>query len=241
MNKYVWEEMKFFVSRLASLSVSETLKLNDESICVFTNTPSENWIYYPNPKGDYESVRKVANFFREHNNKAFMWPVYDAESLRDSFLIYAGDLVAMTFKPEREYESNPSVTLKQIKSHDDISLWANITWRSFNGYGDEASDDFCEFTEALINDHENISLTAAMYEGEAAGSYLTTVMGGVYFFGVVPEMRRKGIARAMMSEICRHNKLITLQATETGYTFYKSFGFTEHFRMPVYSNTADIF
>ena len=241
MNQFVWDEMKFFVSRLASLSVSESFRFNNESICVFTNTPSENWIYYPSPEGDYESVKKAAEFFREHDNRAFMWPVHDAESLRHSGLIYAGDLVAMTLEPVREYESDPSVTFRQIKTPDDVSLWANITWRSFDGYGDEASDDFCEFTGALINDHKNISLTAAMYEGKAAGSYLNTVMGGVYFFGVIPEMRRKGIARAMMCEICRHNKLITLQATEAGYKFYKSFGFTEHFRMPVYSNTADIF
>ena len=36
-------------------------------------------------------------------------------------------------------------------------------------------------------------------------------------------------------------KKITLQETEIGYKFYKSYGFTELFRMPVYSNDADIF
>ena len=241
MNQFVWDEMKFFVSRLSSLRVSETLKLNDESICVSTNTPYENWVYYPDPEDDSESVSKAAKFFRERD-VSFMWPVYDAESLRHSGLIYAGDLVAMTLESNHEpkYESNPSVTFKRIESHDDASLWANTAWRSFVG-NDDVPENFIAFTDALIDDHEHLSLTAAMYEGEAAGAYITTIMGGVYYFGVLPEMRRRGVARSMMNEICRHNKRITLQATEIGYKFYKSYGFTELFRMPVYSNDADIF
>ncbi len=240
MNQFVWNEMKFFVSRLSSLSVSETLKLKDESLCVFTNTLYDNWVYYPNPEGDSESVSRVIEFFREHDDRAFMWPVYDSESLKHSGLIYAGDLVAMTLEPEREYESNPSVTFRHIESHDDVSLWACTAWESFVE-GDDVPENFIAFTDALIDDRENISLTAAMYEGEPAGAFLTTIMGGVYYFGVLPEMRRRGIARSMMNEICRNNKRITLQATETGYKFYKSYGLTENFRIPVYSNYADIF
>ena len=241
MNKFVWDEMKFFVSCLSSLPVSEILRLNDESICVSTNTPYENWVYYPDPEGDYESARRALEFFNERN-VSFMWPVYDSESLRHSGLIYAGDLVAMTLelKHESKYESNPSVKFRRIISHDDASLWAHTAWRSFVG-DDDVPERFIAFTDALIDEHGNLALTAAMYEGEAAGAYITTTMGGVYYFGVLPEMRRRGIARAMMNEICRHNKKITLQATEIGYKFYKSYGFTELFRMPVYSNDADIF
>lgn len=241
VNNFVWDEMKFFVSCLRSLPVSETLKLNDEAVCVFTNTPYENWVYYPNPEGDDESVSRSFEFFKERN-VSFMWPVYNAESLRHTELIHAGDLTAMYLESNHEakYESNPSVTFKRIDSHSDAQLWANTAWRSFVA-DDDVPDTFREFTDALIDSHEHLALTAAMYEGEAAGAYITTIMGGVYYFGVLPEMRRRGIARAMMNEICRQNKRITLQATRIGYAFYKSYGFTELFKMPVYSNDPDIF
>ena len=65
---------------------------------------------------------------------------------------------------------------------------------------------------------------------------------GVYYFATLPKFRRKGIARAMMSEICRlsSGKTIVLQATPSGVPFYKNFGFEELFTIPVYSNENDI-
>jgi len=51
-------------------------------------------------------------------------------------------------------------------------------------------------------------------------------------------MRRKGIARAMMNEICRlsANKKIVLLSMEGGLLFYKNFGFEELSTIPIYSN-----
>lgn len=238
MNKIIWDELKFFLSRLKSLRVSESMNINDESFCVSTGTYSENWIYCPNP--EKVNVNEALNFFRERNI-SFMWPVHDPESLcHYSDLIYAGDLTAMTLEPEREYEANPSVTFRQIKTHDDVSLWAKTAWHSFGGEYDDVPENYYAFVDALIQD-ENLSLYLAFHDAKPSGTFLNTIMGGIYYFGVIPEMRRKGIARAMMNEICRHNTQVLLQSTPSGYAFYKSFGFNELFRIPVYSTESDIF
>ena len=237
MNRIIWDELKFFLTRLKSLSVSESMSINDESFCVSTGTYSENWIYCPNP----ERVNDAANFFRERDI-AFMWPVYDSESLRHTDLIYAGDLTAMSLESNsvHESESNPDVKILRVKSHDDAVLWAKTAWHSFGGEYDDVPDNYYTFVDSLKDDGAS-SMYLATYHGKPSGTFLTTIMGGVYYFGVVPEMRRKGIAREMMNEICRNNKRVLLQSTPSGYAFYKSFGLTELFKIPVYSNESDIF
>ena len=44
----VWDNLKFFLSRLKALKVSESMTLgNNGGFCVSTNTHIENWIFYP--------------------------------------------------------------------------------------------------------------------------------------------------------------------------------------------------
>ena len=239
MNNFIWDELKFFLTRLKSLRVSESMNLNDESFCVSTGTYSENWIYCPNP--ERVKVNDAVNFFRERDI-SFMWPVYDSESLRHSGLIYAGDLTAMSLESNHvpESESDSHITFMRIESHEHSALWARTAWHSFGGEYDDVPDNYYAFADALTED-ENLSLSLALHDGKPAGTFLTTIMGGVYYFGVIPEMRRRGIAREMMNDICRHNTRVLLQSTPSGYAFYKSFGFTELFKIPVYSTESDIF
>ena len=70
-----------------------------------------------------------------------------------------------------------------------------------------------------------------------------TDSNGVYYFATIPEQRRKGVARSMMNEICRlsNGKKILLQATPMGLPFYKNFGFKELCKIPVYSDSDDVF
>ena len=146
MNRIIWDELKFFLTRLKSLSVSESMSINDESFCVSTGTYYENWIYCPNP----ERVNDAANFFRERDI-AFMWPVYDSESLRHTDLIYAGDLTAMSLESNsvHESESNPDVKILRVKSHDDAVLWAKTAWHSFGGEYDDVPDNYYTFVDSL--------------------------------------------------------------------------------------------
>ena len=213
------------------------MNLNDESFCVSTGTYSENWIYCPNP--ERANVNEAINFFRERDI-SFMWPVCDSESLRYTDLIYAGNLTAMSIESNHVPESNPDIKIMRIDSHEHSALWARTAWHSFGGEYDDVPENYYAFIDALIDD-ENLSLSLALHDGKPSGTFLTTIMGGVYYFGVIPEMRRKGVARAMMNEICRHNTRVLLQSTPSGYAFYKSYGFAELFKIPVYSTESDIF
>ena len=248
----IWEELKFFVNTLKGLHVSINLELSEKTFCVSTRTYSENWVYFPEGIINPEAVNMAVNFFRERDEE-FMWPVYSGgrELLEGAGLIYAGDLAAMMLKPERVSISDYRPDVKIFRS-DDPEEWAITSWLGFGGSDEDFPENYRVFVKALSEAGERISLYSAKYDGENAGVFALTneceVMG-VYYFAVVPDFRRKGIARAMMSEICRYAlssevrspKRIVLQSTPMGHEFYSNFGFTDLFKIPVYSTESDIF
>lgn len=239
----IWENLSFFIERLSFLPVSETLTLGDnEGFCVSAGTESENWIYYPHRVTSLDMVNEAVKFFTERG-EVFMWPLYDGggEVLERAGLIYAGDLTAMSL--EGVYECvDHSV---RIERTDDAQKWAETAWRGFGGET-EPSENYYEFVRALSVDTENLSLYLAGNDGESVGVFMLTnelERTGVYYLAVLPEYRRRGIARSMMSGIVRLSagKKVVLQSTPMGVNFYRAYGFEELFKIPVYSTASDIF
>lgn len=242
----IWEDLKFFLTRLTSLSVSESMTLGDKGgFCVSTACSYENWIYYPERITSRKVVDDAVKFFVDRN-VSFMWPVYDGgqEVLDDAGLLYAGNLAAMSLDPSKAIiRDTPDVEIEPVH---DTAEWARTAWHGFGGGLDDTPPEYYALIDALSHDRGNLAMYTARHEGKAAGIFLITnepELTGVYYFAVVPEMRRKGIAGAMMKEVCRlsEGKTIVLQSTPAGRPFYRSFGFDELFMMPVYSTESDIF
>ena len=240
----VWENLRFFTARLKALAMSESLPLGNEGYCVSTGTGSENWVYFPE-RVTPEAVNDVVRFFGERD-EAFMWPVYDGgtEALESGGLLYAGELVAMALDPAGiSLRVKEGVTFERV-TPELSGEFAATAWCGFAGEGD-APESYCRFVGGLVDDAENVSLYLAKYDGRNAGVFALTnelESVGVYYFATVPELRRKGIASAMMSEVCRMSggRRIVLQSTPMGVKFYRSFGFDELFKIPVYSTEEDI-
>ena len=245
MMREIWQDLRFFISRLRLLSVSESLEL-DEGFCVSTNNEFENWVYYPARVRDVETVRAAMNFFAGRG-ETFMWPVFDGgcEVLEAAGLLHAGHLEAMSLNPENAVTNrvNESVIIKPATS---AKRWASCEWSAFE-YGESGvSGEYFALVKALLKDTENFSLYIAELEGVDAGAFLTTnepELMGVYYFATLPDFRRRGVASAMMKEICKlsNGKKIVLQATPSGVPFYNSFGFEDLGKIEVYSTEADIF
>lgn len=242
-----WQDLSFFLDKLKSLSVSKSIKIGDNGgFCVSTGYDLESWVYYPARIRNSEIVERAIKFFRE-NKISFMWPVYDGgeKILEDCGLLYAGSLTGMIYNPPSALQetSNYPSTLKATD-------WAQTAWRGFGGKAEEIPENYYKLVDALFNEP---SFSMSAYTGKDTdnlknywGTYLLVNepdATGVYYFATVPEMRRQGIARAMMKNICRlsRGKKILLQATPAGLPFYKNFGFTELCKIPVYSDTSDVF
>ena len=239
----IWQDFSFFLTRLKYLPVSKSLTLgaNNEVFCVSTGCSFESWVYYPARITDPEIVKRTVKFFSDENI-SFMWPVYNGgeKILEDCGLIYAGNLTAMSYESKSSHATN-NLKIYEADSHD----WADIAWQGFGSEAGTTSKEYYKLVEAFKND-TSLRLYIADYEGKHAGTFLITNeknLMGVYYFATLPEFRRKGIARAMMSKICElaSGKTIVLQATPMGLPFYKKFGFEERFIIPIYSTESDIF
>lgn len=237
--------MRFMMECLRNIPANQSLTLgNTGCFCVSTRTEAENWICFPECVNDVAAVRKACEFFRERE-EFFLWPVFDGgnEILSDGGLIQSEQLRAMSLDADSPVQArgNDSVTFKAVMSREDSLRWAKSTWSGFEYDGDNPSEDYCEFAGNLAgcNDFE---LYVAVLHGRDCGAFMTVNddagMTGVYYFAVIPEMRRKGIAAAMMNEIRRLScgKKIVLQATLSGVPFYRAYGFRDLCGIDVYRN-----
>ena len=267
MNNEIWEDLKFFLERLKALPVSESLRLgNNGGFCVSTGCDLESWVYFPERVNDANIVNEAVKFFHERNI-SFMWPIYEAggeKVLESAGLVYAGNLEAMTLDSEKINleRANEDVRILRVNNCADFDagigdvrnyseanstkIWARTAWHAFGGGVDDVEENYYAFVSALNNDRENLELYLAELDNEPVGTFLLTCeknFAGVYYFGVIPELRRKKIAASMMNEICRlsRGKKIVLQATPSGVPFYEKFGFERLFTIRVYSNESDIF
>lgn len=247
MSNPVWDNFRYFMCALKTLGVSTSLTLEGGSFCVSTGTYSENMVCCErNVKP--ETVREVLDFFSERE-EAFMWPVLDDNSrrvLEQCGVPYAGDLAAMTLKVSELAQSvrvREGVTFERV-GRENVNDWARTNWLGFGG-GDDVPGNYYAFSEAL-SECEEVSLYLAKSEGECACTFAVADDGvnvGVYYLATVPEFRRKGIASSMMKKVCELSggKDIVLQSTPSGVEFYRACGFSEDYRMPVYSTEEDIF
>ena len=236
--------MKFMMECLKNIPANKSLTLGNEGFCVSTLTEAENWICFPGRVNDVEAVRKAAEFFRERN-EFFLWPVFDGgnEILSEGGLIQSEELRAMTLASDSPVliRGNDSVTFKAVTSREDSMRWAKCAWLGFAYEGGEPTEDYFVFAENLMS-CKNFALYIAVLDGVDSGALLTVNddegMTGVYYFAVIPEMRRKGIAASMMNEIRRlsRGKNIVLQATLAGVPFYSAYGFKDLGGIDIYRN-----
>ena len=249
MSNEIWENLKFFLERLKNLPVSENLRLgNNGGFCVSTGCDFESWVYFPERVNDAEVVNEAVKFFSERNI-SFVWPIYEAGNekfLENSGLVYAGNLEAMTLEPDKINLERANEDVRILRVSDNPEIWAKTAWHSFGGGLDDVEENYYAFVNALNNDRENLALYLAELDNEPVGTFLLTCeknFAGIYYFGVIPELRRKKIAASMMNEICRLSlgKKIVLQATPSGVPFYEKFGFERLFTIPVYSDESEVF
>ncbi len=182
--------MRFFMECLRDIPANESLTLND-GFCVSTGTYFENWVCFSGRVNDVESVKAVAEFFRDRH-EAFLWPVFDGgnEILSAGGLVQSESFRAMTLDSDStvHIRGNDSVTFKAVTSPKDSLRWAVCSWNGFEYDGYEPSEDYCKFAGNLAG-CEDFGLYVAVLDGRDCGAFLTVNddagFMGVYYFAVI--------------------------------------------------------
>ena len=251
MNAALWDNLSFFLTRLRDLSPCGSLVLPG-GFCLSTGScsASENWAFFPGVMPDKELVGKTLSFFEERN-VPFIWPTEAGnayETLTAAGLKESGRLMVMDRETGGLPEGNPEVTFHPVSSLEDARRWATTAWRGFDGEG-LAPCPFQKVMEAMAEETTCLRLVTARIRGLDVGTFLLALSGvgaGVYYFAVLPEFRRQGVAVAMMAEVGRHVQrmglsLLTLQSTPAGLPFYRAVGFAMRGELALFSSSDDVF
>lgn len=174
-----------------------------------------------------------------------VWAAGDRKSplqraLENSGLAVCLEQLAM-YLPLEDWAGSPGsgLHIERVSSPAQVQSWTDACSRAF-GYRIDVAP-----IERLAG-HPAARLLLAT-EGEVplatALLFKTGPVIGVHQVGVVPEMRGKGIAVALMQDIlntCREwrGECVTLQASAAGKGLYRKLGFRPQFRIASYRNPA---
>ncbi len=251
LNADLWGDLGFFLTRLRALSPCESLALpGGFCLSMGSNSASENWAFFPGVSPDEELTGAALRFFEERG-VPFVWPVEAGntpEALVAAGLRERGRLVVMSRSPEGLTRGGAGVTFHPVSSRSEARRWAQAAWRGFDGEG-LAPCPFQKVMEAIAEETTCLRLVTARLHGEDVGTFLLAPGDqtmGIYYFAVLPEFRRQGVAAEMMSEAGRmalaagcHE--LVLQSTPAGLPFYRNAGFTPRGEMALFSSSEDVF
>lgn len=164
------------------------------------------------------------------------WDIYNSgssEILDTMGFERRSEQIGMSLKLGSAFPEKSHLTYELVNNHSAAKLWTAIFSSAF-GY--LVNDDI------LLHTGNEIKYYLAFHQGQPVGTailYITDNIAGIHSVGIIPEMRRQGLAGDIMHFIL--NKAIqagaeyaTLQASAMGKGLYFQLGFTEEFRIKNY-------
>jgi len=166
--------------------------------------------------------------------------------LKDYGFKYQKDWIAMAvdLKTVPENFGIPEgMEIKEVLNLEGLKTWTDVLVKSF-----EFPEIAVSYKKYFINSgiqnpsfHYYLGIfngdpvaSAVLFEGEEAA--------GLFYIGTISEVRRKGIAKAMVYHILNEAKnkgytISVLQASEMGYPLYKKIGFKKYYATKIYNLT----
>ena len=247
------ENLRFTLGTMAALKTSRSIYFGEEgknfAFATGTNAASENWAFFPSRAVEEKKVRQVCSFFEELE-LPFIWPLFPeaAENrriLEATGMLARGELLVMA--RELSPEENNASTYLTFEINKETDTWAETAWRAFDS-PPGAPDSFVKLFRGL-RDSDGFFLILAKRDGLPVGTVMLTLSGGsagLYYFGTLPEERKKSVGDATLREALRlalelGRNVVTLQATPSGAPFYESRGFKPLLKLPLYSFSEEVF
>lgn len=165
------------------------------------------------------------------NLKFPYWDIYNSNSFelmeKNGFKLLS-EQVGMSLKLEKPFTVPDDINVKAVSNDAEAKLWAELYPK---GFGYRISK------EIVIKTYTEINYYLAYYQNQPAGTAIvwnTKGISGIHGVGVVPEMRRKGLAKGIMNFLLNNSiesnaEYATLQSSPMGKNIYLKLGFEEQF------------
>jgi GNAT superfamily N-acetyltransferase len=171
------------------------------------------------------------------------YPVNLQNTLKDYGFTYKDDWSAMAIDlgnvPE-SFDFPEGMAIKEVLNLDELETWTDILVKSFE-FPEIVQSYKKYFSNAGLerpNSHYYLGFlngnpiaTGVLFDGEGAA--------GLFYIGTVPEARKQGIAKVMVSYLLSTAKkkgysISVLQSSEMGYPVYKKIGFKKYYTTKIY-------
>ncbi|KAA2239070.1 GNAT family N-acetyltransferase [Chitinophaga agrisoli] len=164
------------------------------------------------------------------------WDIYNSGSFQILDTLgyqQKSEQIGMSLKLEQPFLQRPGLDYRRVTDDAAAQLWSDIFGQAFG---------YLISPEILMRTGNGIEYYLAYYQDQPAGTamlYTTGDIAGIHAVGVIPGMRRKGIADDMMVFILNRAIALgasyaTLQASAMGKGLYLKLGFKEEFRIKNY-------
>lgn len=142
----------------------------------------------------------------------------------------------MALKLGDKFTLQNHLTFKRVLNEEDAKIWSDIYPLSFN---------YVISKETLIHNYENVKYFLVHFEEKPIGTLALFQTGktmGIHGVGVIPEMRKKGLAEEIMKfginqAIDENCEYAQLQASDLGKGIYTRLGFEDLFVITNYQLT----
>ncbi len=164
------------------------------------------------------------------------WDIYSNgsyELLEANGFTKTSEQVGMYLTLTGPYEKAGTLTIKKVVDMETALLWEELFKQAFN---------YRISHKLLLPPYENIDYFIAWHQGNPAGTVVLHDTGsiiGIHSMGIIPSMRRKGLAAQLMNNVLNlayknGYEYATLQASEAARGLYLKLGFEEQFVMKNY-------
>ncbi len=142
--------------------------------------------------------------------------------------------IGMSLKLDKTFPIQSNIQLKRVETEEEAKLWSQYFEQSFGYFICPDTINVTKTTIEYYLTYSNLDPVGTLI------LHQTNTFLGIHAMGVLPHMRRKGLADQIMKTIINLSKnrqadTITLQASELGKKVYDKLGFTTDFTLITYS------
>lgn len=191
--------------------------------------PNKLWFRNDISKNDVIDIRKTM-----HGNSGLVIPYWDIFGTNSNEILDAygfeikSEQVAMALKLDQKFELQHNLSFKKIDNEQDAKIWSDLYPNAFG---------YVISKEILIHNHNNVHFYLVSLDNQPIGTFMlfqTQNNIGIHGVGVIPEMRRKGLAEEIMKfalnlSIDLQADYALLQASAMGKDIYTRLGFEDLF------------
>ncbi len=212
------------------------------SWCVVADSDWPNRLWFQQD-ATLEGVKAAKTHLQSLTTRLIV-PYWDIYSNRSWQLLEANgferlsEQVAMYLPLTHPFGEQDDLLVKRVDSPEKAQLWTRLFREAFNYRISE---------KLLFPGQESVRCFIAFHQHEPAGTVLLHHTGnnvlGIHAMGIIPSMRRKGLAQQLMKKILNQSleegfRYATLQASAMGKDLYLKLGFIQQFALKNYALPA---